>query len=82
MKTLYPVLILFLSGCIVRDPIEMKQTSLRLTGMQKFQTQDESNLKLEWESLDGNIRIVTKEPISDSSLYEVGVVYTRCFIPR
>ena len=82
MKTLYPAILLMLSGCIVRDPVQMQQTSLRLTSMEKYQSADEYTLALEWESLDGNIRIFTTEPLKDSSLYHVGLVYARCFIPK
>ena len=82
MRRLYPAILLVLTGCAVTDAIEMQQTPLRLTGIEKYQNANGDNLTLEWQSLDGNIRIVTTEPLQDSSQNRIGTVYARCFLRR
>jgi hypothetical protein len=82
MKILGFLAVIVFAGCATQDPILMKETPLRLTQVQKFDYPNNSNLALQWQSLDGNIRIKTVAPLEDSSLYRVGTVYSRCFLRR
>jgi len=82
MKILGFLAILFFAGCAAQDPILMKETPLRLTKVQKFEYPNRSNLALQWQTLDGNIRIKTEAPLEDSNQYKVGAVYSRCFLRR
>jgi hypothetical protein len=82
MKILGFLAVVVLAGCATQDPILMKETPLRLTKVQKFDYPQRSSLALQWQSLDGNIRIKTEAPLEDSNLYRVGSVYSRCFMRR
>jgi hypothetical protein len=82
MKTLGFLAVVILAGCGTQEPILMKETPLRLTQVEKFNYPNRSNLALQWQSLDGNIRIKTEAPLEDSNLYRVGSVYSRCFLRR
>jgi hypothetical protein len=82
MKNLGFLAVIILSGCAAQDPILMKETSLRLTKVQKFEYPNRSNLTLQWQTLDGNIRIKTEAPLEDSNQYRVGSIYSRCFLRR
>lgn len=81
MKSLYPLICLLLFSC-AESEIPMKETPLRLTGIKKFENMNGDDLTLQWESLDGNIRIVSTAPVKDSDQYRIGTVYARCFIQR
>jgi hypothetical protein len=81
MKPLYPLVFLLFLGCAV-DEIQMHETPLKLTKMEISQNKVHDELMLKWESLDGNIRIVTTAPVEDSNHYKVGIVYARCFLRR
>jgi hypothetical protein len=82
MKILGFLAIIFFAGCAAQDPILMKETSLRLTQVEKFNYPNRSNLTLQWQTLDGNIRIKTIAPLEDSNQYRVGAIYSRCFLRR
>lgn len=82
MKILGIIAAIIFTGCATQDPILMKETPLRLTQVKKFEYSSRSNLLLQWQSLDGNIRIKTEAPLEDSNLYRVGSVYSRCFLRR
>ena len=76
------IVVIVFTGCATRDPIYMRETPLRLTQVAKIEYSNKSNLTLQWQSLDGYIRIRTEAPIEDSNLYRVGSVYSRCFLRR
>lgn len=79
MKTLLPFIIL-LAGCIVRDPVQMKQMPMQLTGI--YKTEYSKQLTLSWQSEDAKIRIETEAPVEDSNQYRIGMIYPRCFMPK
>src|SRR3982750_2282646 len=82
MKIIGFIAVILLAGCAAQGPILMKETPLRLTQVEKFDYPNRSNLTLQWQSLDGNIRIKTVAPLEESNLYRVGAVYSRCFLRR
>ena len=82
MKILGFLTVIFFAGCATQESIFMTETPLRLTKVQKFQYPNRSNLALQWQSLDGNIRIKTEAPLEDSNQYKVGAIYSRCFLRR
>ena len=81
MKLLVPFISLFLFGCAAQE-IQMKEMPLKLTSVKKDETEQGESLTLKWQSLDGNISIVTSAPIEDSSEYVTGNVYARCFLKK
>ena len=70
------------TGCVVRDPIQMKETTLYLTKVDTVEYPNRTSLHLQWRTADGNIRIVTEAPLDDKGQYKVGSLYSRCFLPR
>jgi len=82
MKILGFLAVTLMASCAGQGPIFMKETPLRLTEVEKYNYPNRSNLALQWQSLDGSIRIKTEAPLEDSDLYKVGSVYSRCFLPR
>ena len=60
----------------------MKEMPLKLTSVKKDETEQGESLTLKWQSLDGNVNIVTSAPIEDSSEYVTGNVYVRCFLKK
>jgi hypothetical protein len=81
MKLLLALLFLLLYGCAT-EAIEMKETPLRLTSIEKVNSYNGKDLALRWQSLDGKINIITIAPLQDSAQYVAGSIYGRCFLKR
>jgi hypothetical protein len=81
MKLLFALLFLILHGCATEE-IQMKETPLRLTQVERVASYDGENLALKWQSLDGKINIITMAPVDDSAQYVAGSIYGRCFLKR
>jgi hypothetical protein len=81
MKLLFALVFLLLCGCATEE-IQMIETPLRLTQVEKVGGYNGENLSLKWQSLDGRINIVTTAPTEDSALYVAGNIYGRCFLKR
>lgn len=71
-----------LCACAVRDPVQMKQMPMRLIAIDAKECASGNRVILTWESLDGKIKIETREPLEDSNAYRTGMIFSRCFLPR
>lgn len=82
LNIFFAVMVMQVISCVVRDPIQMKTMPLRLVAIVTLQYASGDHLTLEWESLDGKIKIETQEPLEDSNTYRTGMIFSRCFLPR